>query len=59
MPTNLYGPGDNYHPSESHVLPGLIQRFHMAHKNQDPVVIVWGTGSVLREFMFSILVSNF
>jgi len=58
MPTNLYGPGDNYHPSESHVLPGLIQRFHMAHKNQDPVVIVWGTGSVLREFMFSMDIGN-
>jgi GDP-L-fucose synthase len=53
MPTNLYGPGDNYHPSESHVLPGLIQRFHAARINQDPEVSVWGTGSALREFMFS------
>ena len=53
MPTNLYGPGDNYHPSESHVLPGLIQRFHAARENEAPEVSVWGTGSALREFMFS------
>lgn len=53
MPTNLYGPGDNYHPSESHVLPGLIQRFHAARINGDSEVSVWGTGSALREFMFS------
>jgi GDP-L-fucose synthase len=58
MPTNLYGPGDNYHPSESHVLPGLIQRFHAAHKNQDPEVSVWGTGSALREFMYSADIGN-
>jgi GDP-L-fucose synthase len=58
MPTNLYGPGDNYHPSESHVLPGLIQRFHAARINQDPEVSVWGTGSALREFMFSADVGN-
>ena len=53
MPTNLYGPGDNYHPSESHVLPGPIQRFHAARENEAPEVSVWGTGSALREFMFS------
>lgn len=53
MPTNLYGPGDNYHPSESHVLPGLIQRFHNAHINNHSEVSVWGTGTALREFMFS------
>lgn len=53
MPTNLYGPGDSYHPSESHVLPGLIQRFHAARINGDSEVSVWGTGSALREFMFS------
>jgi GDP-L-fucose synthase len=58
MPTNLYGPGDNYHPSESHVLPGLIQRFHAARINQDPEVSVWGTGSALREFMFSADIGN-
>jgi GDP-L-fucose synthase len=53
MPTNLYGPGDNYHPSESHVLPGLIQRFHEALINNHSEVSVWGTGTALREFMFS------
>ena len=58
MPTNLYGPGDNYHPSESHVLPGLIQRFHTARVNHDPEVSVWGTGSALREFMFSADIGN-
>ena len=58
MPTNLYGPGDNYHPSDSHVLPGLIQRFHAAHKNQNSEVSVWGTGSALREFMFSADIGN-
>jgi GDP-L-fucose synthase len=58
MPTNLYGPGGNYHPSESHVLPVLVHRFHTAHKNRDPEVIVWGTGSALREFMFSMDIGN-
>lgn len=53
MPTNLYGPRDSYHRSESHVLPGLIQRFHAARINGDSEVSVWGTGSALREFMFS------
>jgi GDP-L-fucose synthase len=53
MPTNLYGPGDNYHPHNSHVLPALIRRFHEAKVNQTPEVIVWGTGKPLREFLYS------
>lgn len=53
MPTNLYGPGDNYHPENSHVIPGLIRRFHEAKMNRSPEVIVWGTGSPLREFLYS------
>lgn len=53
MPTNMYGPGDNYHPENSHVLPALIRRFHEAKEAHAPVVTVWGTGSPLREFMFS------
>jgi len=52
MPTNLYGPGDNYHPENSHVIPGLIRRFHDAKKNNLPKVMVWGSGSPLREFMY-------
>ena len=51
MPTNLYGPGDNYHPENSHVIPGLIRRFHEAKENGAPEVQVWGTGKVLREFL--------
>ncbi|MCH1505870.1 MAG: GDP-L-fucose synthase [Verrucomicrobiales bacterium] len=51
MPTNLYGPGDNYHPENSHVIPGLIRRFHEAKENGAPEVEVWGTGKVLREFL--------
>ena len=51
MPTNLYGPGDNYHPENSHVIPGLIQRFHEAKLSNAKEVIAWGTGSVLREFL--------
>jgi GDP-L-fucose synthase len=51
MPTNLYGPGDNYHPQNSHVLPALIRRFHEAKENNLPEVCVWGTGSPLREFL--------
>ncbi|MDZ7662794.1 GDP-L-fucose synthase [Thiohalophilus sp.] len=51
MPTNLYGPGDNYHPENSHVIPALIRRFHEARENQDPVVTVWGTGTPRREFL--------
>ncbi len=53
MPTNLYGPGDNYHPENSHVIPGLIRRFHEAKKRGDKVVTVWGTGAPYREFLFS------
>ena len=51
MPTNLYGPGDNYHPENSHVIPALIQRFHEAKLVDAKNVIVWGTGSALREFL--------
>ena len=51
MPTNLYGPGDNYHPENSHVIPGLIRRFHEAKVNGASEVVVWGTGSPRREFL--------
>ena len=51
MPTNLYGPGDNYHPSNSHVLPALIRRFHEAAEANVPSVTCWGTGSPMREFL--------
>jgi len=51
MPTNLYGPGDNYHPENSHVLPALIRRFHEAVKNGDKEVVCWGSGSPKREFL--------
>jgi len=51
MPTNLYGPGDNYHPDHSHVLPGMIRRFHDAKERGDSVVTIWGTGTPLREFL--------
>jgi GDP-L-fucose synthase len=51
MPTNLYGPGDNYHPTNSHVLPALIRRFHEATERGEPTVTCWGTGSPLREFL--------
>lgn len=51
MPTNLYGPGDNYHPQNSHVLPALIRRFHEARESARSEVIAWGTGSPRREFM--------
>ncbi len=51
MPTNLYGPGDNYHPQNSHVLPALIRRFHEAKEQGQPVVTVWGTGTPRREFL--------
>jgi len=53
MPTNLYGINDNYHPENSHVLPALIRRFHEAKINNTPEVVIWGTGSPLREFMFA------
>ncbi len=51
MPTNLYGPGDNYHPKNSHVLPALIRRFHEAKERGDQRVTCWGTGSPMREFL--------
>lgn len=53
MPTNLYGPGDNYHPENSHVIPALIRKFHEAKQNKAPTVTVWGTGAPKREFMYS------
>ncbi len=53
MPTNMYGPGDNYHPENSHVLPALIRRFHEAKQSGARTVTVWGTGSPFREFMYS------
>ena len=53
MPTNLYGPGDNYHPENSHVIPALIRKFHEAKVNKSPTVSVWGTGTPKREFMYS------
>ena len=52
MPTNLYGPGDNYHPENSHVIPALIRRFHEAKASQLAKVTAWGTGSPRREFLF-------
>jgi GDP-L-fucose synthase len=52
MPTNLYGEGDNYHPENSHVIPGLIRKFHEAKINKLPFVEIWGTGAPLREFMY-------
>ena len=51
MPTNLYGPGDNFHPENSHVLPALMQRFHKAKINGDREVVVWGSGEPKREFL--------
>ena len=52
MPTNLYGPGDNYHPENSHVIPALIRRFHEAKTSQAPSVTIWGSGQARREFLF-------
>jgi GDP-L-fucose synthase len=52
MPTNLYGPGDNYHADHSHVLPALIRRVHQAKQDGAPTVMVWGTGTPHREFLF-------
>jgi GDP-L-fucose synthase len=52
MPTNLYGPGDNYHPENSHVIPALIRRFHEAKESRSPKVTLWGTGTPRREFLF-------
>jgi GDP-L-fucose synthase len=52
MPTNLYGPGDNYHPENSHVIPALIRRFHEAKVNNVSEVLIWGTGTPKREFLY-------
>ena len=52
MPTNLYGPGDNYHPENSHVIPGLIRRFHEAKINKTESVTIWGSGEPRREFLY-------
>jgi GDP-L-fucose synthase len=52
MPTNLYGPGDNYHPENSHVIPALIRRFHEAKVNRAEKVVIWGTGTPRREFLY-------
>ncbi|MDR1769712.1 MAG: GDP-L-fucose synthase [Hungatella sp.] len=52
MPTNLYGPNDNYHPTHSHVLPALIRRIHEAKEQKSPFVTCWGDGSPLREFLY-------
>ena len=52
MPTNLYGPGDNYHPENSHVIPALIRRFYAAVETRAPSVTVWGSGSPRREFLY-------
>ena len=52
MPTNLYGVGDNYHPENSHVIPALIRRFHEAKVNGFPEVVIWGSGSPMREFLY-------
>ncbi|MCX6865538.1 MAG: GDP-L-fucose synthase, partial [Verrucomicrobia bacterium] len=51
MPTNLYGPGDNYHPLNSHVIPALLRRFHDATQRGDAAVTIWGTGTPRREFL--------
>jgi GDP-L-fucose synthase len=53
MPSNLYGPGDNYHPEDSHVIPALLRRFHDAAASGDRRVVIWGTGTPRREFMYS------
>ncbi|MBQ5938600.1 MULTISPECIES: GDP-L-fucose synthase [unclassified Massilia] len=52
MPTNLYGPGDNYHPENSHVIPALLRRFHEAKANGAPEVVIWGSGKPMREFLY-------
>ncbi|WP_133013297.1 GDP-L-fucose synthase [Marinomonas flavescens] len=52
MPTNLYGPGDNFHPENSHVIPALIRRFHEAKVNGDKKVVAWGSGKPMREFLY-------
>lgn len=53
MPTNMYGPNDNYHPEHSHVLPALIRRFHEAKETNAPEVVIWGSGTPKREFLYS------
>ena len=53
MPTNLYGPGDNYHPENSHVIPALLRKFHEAKVGRASQVVVWGTGTPRREFMYN------
>ncbi len=53
MPTNLYGPGDNYHPENSHVIPALLRKFHEAKRRGDSTVTIWGTGTPRREFLYS------
>jgi len=52
MPTNLYGPGDNYHPENSHVIPALIRRFHEAKASRAESVVIWGSGTPRREFLY-------
>ena len=52
MPTNLYGPGDNYHPENSHVIPALMRRFHEAKLSSAPEVVIWGSGKPMREFLY-------
>jgi len=52
MPTNLYGPGDNYHPENSHVIPAMLRRFHTARLEHAPSVVIWGTGTPRREFLY-------
>jgi len=52
MPTNLYGPGDNYHPENSHVIPALMRRFHEARLGNAPEVVIWGSGRPMREFLY-------
>jgi GDP-L-fucose synthase len=52
MPTNLFGPGDNYHPKNSHVIPALLRRFHEAKVSNAPQVVIWGTGTPRREFLY-------
>ena len=52
MPTNLYGPGDNFHPENSHVIPALLRRFHEAAQDQAASVTIWGTGTPMREFLY-------
>jgi len=52
MPTNLYGPGDNYHPENSHVIPALVRRFHEARLADAPEVVIWGSGKPMREFLY-------